>query len=60
MFPSQGTPTTHSHAHIVGQFRFSLNLMRMVLVCGRKLERAEETRAGMETTAEEKFPHRSS
>lgn len=58
MFPSRGTPATHSHAHIEGKFRFSVNLMCMFLVCGRKLERAEETQAGMESTrtTEEKFP----
>lgn len=58
MFPSRGSPATHSHAHIEGKFRYSVNLTRMFLVCGRKLERAEETQAGMESTrtTEEKFP----
>lgn len=58
MCPCQGTPATLSHAHIEGKFRFPVNLPRMFLVCGRKLARAEETQAGMESTrtTEEKFP----
>lgn len=58
LFPSRGTPATLSHTHIEGKFRFSVNLTHMFLVCGRKLERAEETQAGMESTrtTEEKFP----
>lgn len=57
MFPSQSTLATHSHAHIQGKFRFSINLTCSLLVCGRKLGCAEETQAGMDLTraTEEKF-----